>query len=124
MGKLINGINGPFPGKVGTSIGSSWKGIPYIKGPYKKRTGKASKEEKGNRNKFAMAQRWFQPRAGETESWLPAFGGQYPGGKNEQQPVTVLLGSCQNRRRPSQTSGDPVCRPKKKGRYLRVIFSS
>ena len=61
MGKLINGINGPFLGKVGTASGSSWKGIPYIKGPYKKRTGKASKEEKGNRNKFAMAQRWLQP---------------------------------------------------------------
>jgi hypothetical protein len=61
MGKLINGINGPFLGKVGPSIGSSWKGIPYIKGPYKKRTGRASREEKGNRNKFAMAQRWLQP---------------------------------------------------------------
>ena len=61
MGKLINGINGPFLGKVGAASGSSWKGIPYIKGPYKKRTGKASKEEKGNRNKFAMAQRWLQP---------------------------------------------------------------
>jgi len=61
MGKLINGINGPFLGRVGTGIGSSWKGIPYIKGSYKKRTGKASKEEKGNRNKFAMAQRWLQP---------------------------------------------------------------
>ena len=61
MGKLINGINGPFLGKVGTGIGSSWKGIPYIKGPYKKRTGKASEGEKGNRNKFAMAQRWLQP---------------------------------------------------------------
>ena len=61
MGKLINGINGPFPGKVGTGIGSSWKGIPYIKGPYKKRTGKASEGERGNRNKFAMAQRWLQP---------------------------------------------------------------
>ena len=61
MGKLINGINGPFLGKVGTGIGSSWKGIPYIKGPYKKRTGKASEGEKGNRNKFGMAQRWLQP---------------------------------------------------------------
>ena len=61
MGKLISGINGPFLGKVGTSIGSSWKGIPYIKGPYKKRTGKASKAEKGNRNKFTMAQRWLKP---------------------------------------------------------------
>ena len=61
MGKLINGINGPFLGKVGNGIGSSWKGIPYIKGPYKKRTGKASEGEKGNRNKFGMAQRWLQP---------------------------------------------------------------
>ena len=55
MDKLINGINEPFPGKVGTASGSSWKGIPYIKGPYKKRTGKAGKEEKGNRNKFAFS---------------------------------------------------------------------
>jgi hypothetical protein len=61
MGKLINGINGPFLGKIGTAIGSSWKGIPYVKGPYKKRTGRVSPEEKGNRNKFGMAQRWLQP---------------------------------------------------------------
>ena len=39
MGKLINGINGPSPGKAG--IGSSWKGIPDIEGPDKKHTGNA-----------------------------------------------------------------------------------
>lgn len=61
MGKLIDGINGPFLGKVSAGIGSSWKGIPYIKGPYKKRTGKSSEGERGNRNKFAIAQRWLQP---------------------------------------------------------------
>ena len=61
MGKLTNGINGPFVGKVGTVVGSSWKGIPYMKGTYKKRTGRASLQEKSNRNKFAMAQRWLKP---------------------------------------------------------------
>ncbi len=61
MGKLINGINGPFTGKVGTVIGSSWKGIPYIKGAYKKRTAKAGPGERANRNKFALAQNWLSP---------------------------------------------------------------
>lgn len=37
MGQLTHGINGPVKGKVGAIIGSSWKGIPYVKGPYKKR---------------------------------------------------------------------------------------
>lgn len=61
MGKLISGLNGPIHGKVGSVIGSSWKGIPYVKGPYKKRTTKVSKKEKTNRNKFSMAQYWLKP---------------------------------------------------------------
>jgi len=61
MGKLPFGINGPIQGKIGTVHGSSWKGIPYVKGPYKKRTKKVSKPEAANRNKFADAQAWLQP---------------------------------------------------------------
>jgi len=61
MGKLPFGINGPIQGKIGTVHGSSWKGIPYVKGPYKKRTKKVSKDEAANRNKFADAQAWLQP---------------------------------------------------------------
>jgi hypothetical protein len=61
MAKLINGINGPFTGTVGAVIGSSWKGIPYMKGKYKKRTTKAGPGEKSNRNKFALAQAWLSP---------------------------------------------------------------
>ena len=61
MAKLIKGINGPVRGKVGTVIGSSWRGIPYIKGPYKERTGKAGVAEAGNRSKFGEAQRWLKP---------------------------------------------------------------
>lgn len=61
MGRLINGINGPIQGKVGTVHGSSRNGIPYLKGPYKSRTLKVSKKELQNRKKFAMAQSWLAP---------------------------------------------------------------
>jgi hypothetical protein len=61
MGKLKNGINGSIEGKVGAVIGSSWKGIPYIKARYKKRTAKRGKGEKANQSKFGMAQLWLKP---------------------------------------------------------------
>ena len=61
MGRLISGINGAFEGKVGNVVGSSWKGIPYIKSAYKKRTKKVSAKELANRKKFAMAQEWLKP---------------------------------------------------------------
>jgi len=61
MGRLVNGINGPFTGKAGTIIGSSRNGILYIKGPYKHRTKNISEKEKLNRRKFAAAQFWLSP---------------------------------------------------------------
>ena len=61
MAKFEHGITGPFQGKVGTVVGSSWKGIPYMKATYKKRTKKITETEKGNRIKFAMAQSWLSP---------------------------------------------------------------
>lgn len=61
MGRFVNGINGPIVGKVGTVIGSSRNGKPYVKGPHKKRTKKISKKESGNRNKFKIAQAWLKP---------------------------------------------------------------
>ncbi len=61
MGQLISGINGYIRGKIGTVTGSSWKGKPYVKGPYRKRTAKAGNREAGNRNKFAEAQYWLKP---------------------------------------------------------------
>lgn len=60
MGRIMNGLQGPVVGTVGNIIGSSWKGVPYIKSRYKKRT-KATKEEAANRQRFAMAQRWLKP---------------------------------------------------------------
>jgi hypothetical protein len=61
MAKLNGSIIGSFSGKVGSVIGSSWKGVPYMKGAHKARTEKISDEEKGNRSKFAMAQAWLKP---------------------------------------------------------------
>ena len=61
MGKLNSGLQGSFGGQVGKVVGSSWKGIPYIKSAYKSRTKKISKKEVANRNKFGMAQEWLKP---------------------------------------------------------------
>ena len=61
MGRLVNGINGPIQGKVGAVVGSSWKGIPYIKAAYKKRTKNISNKELENRRKFALSQEFLQP---------------------------------------------------------------
>jgi hypothetical protein len=61
MGQLISGINGHIRGKIGTVIGSSWKSIPYVKGPYKKRTARVGRGEAGNRSKFSMAHFWLKP---------------------------------------------------------------
>ena len=61
MGRLLKGINGPFVGKVGPIVGSTWKGIPYIKSAPKKRTTKISNDEKQNRSKFSLVHFWLQP---------------------------------------------------------------
>ncbi len=61
MGRIINGLNGPVIGTVGTIVGSSWKGIPYIKARYKKRTVKPTKKEAANRQRFAAAHHWLKP---------------------------------------------------------------
>jgi len=61
MGKLLNGINGPFSGKVGSVIGFVVNGRGYIKGHYKARTKNISDKELLNREKFAAAQAWLTP---------------------------------------------------------------
>lgn len=38
MATYQHGINGPFKGKVGTVVGSSWQGVPYMKSLYSKKT--------------------------------------------------------------------------------------
>lgn len=59
MARLLNGINGPFSGKVGSIIGYVVDGKGYIKGHYKARTKKVTEKELLNREKFKVAQEWL-----------------------------------------------------------------
>ena len=60
MAKFNQGINGPFSGKLGTVVGATWNGIPYMRSlPI--RTAKATEGEKANRARFKIAQQWLSP---------------------------------------------------------------
>jgi hypothetical protein len=61
MATYTDGMHGDFKGKVGKIIGSSWRGIPYIKSLYDKRTKPAREKEQLNRNKFSRAHWWLHP---------------------------------------------------------------
>lgn len=61
MARLTNGISGAFHGKLGTVVGATWKGIPYMRSLPSKRTGAISIHEKNNRHKFALSQAWLHP---------------------------------------------------------------
>lgn len=61
MARVVQGINGPFRGKVGTVIGCTWKGIPYMRALPKKRTSEPSEKEMASRKKWALSQQWLQP---------------------------------------------------------------
>jgi hypothetical protein len=64
MAKFNQGITGPFQGKVGTVIGATWKGIPYMRARPKKRTFPPTAGELANRKKWALSQQWLQPVQG------------------------------------------------------------
>jgi len=62
MGTIEDGINGPFRGKAGSVIGSSWRKINYIKGlPRFKNRRPASPNQLVERRKFALLNRFFDP---------------------------------------------------------------
>ena len=61
MAKLIAGINGPIVGKVGTVIGSSYKGTPYIKARPGKKPARRTPDEANNQSNFSKLHFWLQP---------------------------------------------------------------
>lgn len=62
MGRLLNGITGPFVGKVGTVVGSSRHGKPYVKAkPAKNKKKTSRKKRTPNRSKFSAVHYWLQP---------------------------------------------------------------
>lgn len=61
MATFKDGPNGGFSGKVGSVVGSSWKGIDYIRSLPAKRKSKPGTSEKNNRSKFGFVQQWLHP---------------------------------------------------------------
>ncbi|WP_443945093.1 DUF6266 family protein [Pedobacter sp. AW1-32] len=61
MGTYSNGANGAFTGKVGSMIGSSWRGITYLKGLPRKSTKPATEAQLAQRAKFAMVPVYLRP---------------------------------------------------------------
>ncbi|SKB62921.1 DUF6266 family protein [Daejeonella lutea] len=61
MGRLNRGPNGPVSGKFGSVIGSSWRGIYYIKGLQKKIKKARSPLQIAQQNKFAFAVNFLKP---------------------------------------------------------------
>lgn len=61
MGKYKKGILGAFSGKVGTVIGSSWKGIEYMRSLPKASTKAPTDLQMIQRAKFGLVSGYFRP---------------------------------------------------------------
>ncbi len=61
MASYKNGINGSFKGKVGSVVGSSWKGLDYIKSLPKKSTKPVTEKKKATQSAFAFVHKWLNP---------------------------------------------------------------
>jgi hypothetical protein len=62
MAKIKQGLFGPLTGKLGSVVGSSWMGIPYLKKAQKYvKDPKRSPAQKANNQKFAYVNAWLVP---------------------------------------------------------------
>ncbi|MBU0695427.1 MAG: hypothetical protein KKE39_02720 [Bacteroidetes bacterium] len=64
MGKYEKGILGPFNGKVGTVIGSQWKGITYMRSLPRKSNKAATQKQLDVQNKFLQVINFLKPISG------------------------------------------------------------
>ncbi len=120
MGKIDNGILGGFNGKVGNVVGSTWKGISYMraKAPSVKR--KASDKQIAHRTRFRLAAKFLQSlypiieigfknltihrspqNAAMAELMNYAVEGEYPDFKINLENVTLSIGTLKVPNRPS-----------------------
>lgn len=61
MGKIKQGILGGFSGKVGSVVGSSWKGISYMRGKALSIKNPKTLQQKMQRSKFALTLSVLKP---------------------------------------------------------------
>jgi|SRR5690606_5009391 len=64
MAKFINGAIGTFSGKVGSVIGSSWRGIHYLRGLAKKSKVPATEAQLAQRLRFRLVTKFLSPLQG------------------------------------------------------------
>ncbi|RZK71586.1 MAG: hypothetical protein EOO85_19920 [Pedobacter sp.] len=60
MGRLKNGINGHFRGKVGNVIGVTSRGVEFIKSRQRKTTKKPSKAQLNQRDRLSLFSSWLR----------------------------------------------------------------
>ena len=61
MGTIKQGILGGFSGKVGTVVGSSWKGISYMRGQAQSVKNPRTAKQMAQRDKFSLALSFIRP---------------------------------------------------------------
>jgi hypothetical protein len=61
MARYKKGINGPVSGKAGSVIGSSWRGIDYLKGKHRKPIKPATEGQLRQRKVLALVNNWLKP---------------------------------------------------------------
>ena len=61
MARYKNGINGPVSGLVGSVVGSSWRGIDYLKGKHRKPTRPATAAQLRQRGILSLVNSWLKP---------------------------------------------------------------
>lgn len=61
MGTYKNGITGPFSGKIGPVVGSSWKGIDYMRSLPRRTNRPPTDKQKAQRMKMALAIGFLSP---------------------------------------------------------------
>lgn len=61
MGTIKQGINGPFSGGVGNSVGASWKGKPYMRSYAAKISNPRSYLQQDHRQKIAVTMKFLKP---------------------------------------------------------------
>lgn len=110
MARINQGILGPFSGKVGEVIGSSWKGIPYIKSRTMSFHDPKTPAQLAHRMKLQVAHGFVRSVKGFIEiGYRELSENQTPYNK----AVSLYLEKCcrwrisSNRHRPKQGDGEP-----------------
>ncbi len=128
MGTYNKGINGRFTGKVGSTVGSQWKGISVMKSLPDFSNHKASEKQLAHREKFRLATKFLQPlypviqlgfknqdnlkspyNAAMSELMKYTIEGEYPDYKVNLENLVLSVGSLKAATRPTvEVNGEEV----------------